>query len=83
MSDTVRYDGVRAQVHLMADGALRFFSRSSKDSSSELPDLIPVMEVKHNRYYYVILNGDICLFRNDDGLVLSPPPSCRNMIKMY
>ena len=29
----------------MADGSLRFFSRSSKDSSSELPDLIPVMKV--------------------------------------
>lgn len=41
----LRYDGVRAQVHLKADGSLRFFSRSSKDSSSELPDLIPVMKV--------------------------------------
>lgn len=44
----LRYDGVRAQVHLMADGSLRFFSRSSKDSSSELPDLIPVMKVPKN-----------------------------------
>lgn len=43
-----RYDGVRAQVHLMPDGSLRFFSRSSKDSSSELPDLIPVMKVCHS-----------------------------------
>lgn len=41
-----RYDGVRAQVHLKPDGSLRFFSRSSKDSSAELPDLIPVMKVR-------------------------------------
>lgn len=41
-----RYDGVRAQIHLLPDGTLRFFSRNSKDSSSELPDLIPVMQVR-------------------------------------
>ncbi|CAB1098420.1 unnamed protein product [Ectocarpus sp. CCAP 1310/34] len=39
-----KYDGVRAQVHHKEDGSLRFFSRNSKDSSSELPDLIPVMK---------------------------------------
>ena len=41
----VRYDGMRAQVHLLEDGSLRFFSRNSKDSSGELPDVIPVMKV--------------------------------------
>lgn len=36
---------MRAQVHLMPDGSLRFFSRNSKESTSELPDLVPVMKV--------------------------------------
>lgn len=45
LSNTNRYDGMRAQIHLLPDGSLKFFSRNSKDSTPELPDLIPVMKV--------------------------------------
>ncbi|CAM9132058.1 unnamed protein product [Laminaria digitata] len=66
-----KYDGVRAQVHLMADGSLRFFSRSSKDSSSELPDLIPVMKdcVTEGVQSYVI-DTEVVAYDRDTGNLL-------------
>eukprot|EP00904_Undaria_pinnatifida_P000403 jgi/Undpi1/10363/HiC_scaffold_29.g12813.m1 len=66
-----KYDGVRAQVHLKADGSLRFFSRSSKDSSSELPDLIPVMKdcVTEGVQSYVI-DTEVVAYDRDTGNLL-------------
>ncbi|CAM9280977.1 unnamed protein product [Discosporangium mesarthrocarpum] len=66
-----KYDGVRAQVHLLPDGNLRFFSRNSKDSSSELPDLVPVMKgcVKAGVQSYVI-DTEVVAYDRDSGNLL-------------
>ncbi|KAG7881034.1 hypothetical protein KL937_001881 [Ogataea polymorpha] len=39
-----KYDGERAQVHLLPDRTLRVYSRSSENMTQRYPDLIPVME---------------------------------------
>ncbi|CAM9496229.1 unnamed protein product [Ectocarpus sp. 12 AP-2014] len=66
-----KYDGVRAQVHHKEDGSLRFFSRNSKDSSSELPDLIPVMKdcVNEGVSSYVI-DTEVVAYDRETGNLL-------------
>ncbi|KAG1346971.1 DNA ligase [Cocos nucifera] len=39
-----RYDGQRAQIHKLADGSIRVFSRQMKESTSRFPDLIHVIK---------------------------------------
>lgn len=39
-----KYDGERAQVHLMEDGQMRVYSRSSENMTERYPDLIPVID---------------------------------------
>lgn len=38
-----KYDGERAQVHLLSDGSMRIFSRNSEDMSVKYPDMVPVI----------------------------------------
>ncbi|KAG2736430.1 hypothetical protein G9P44_000520 [Scheffersomyces stipitis] len=39
-----KYDGERAQVHLLHDGTVRIYSRNSEDMSERYPDLISIMK---------------------------------------
>lgn len=39
-----KYDGERAQVHLMPDGGMRVYSRNSENMTERYPDLIPVID---------------------------------------
>ena len=35
-----RYDGQRAQVHLIKDGSIKIFSRNCEDTTARFPDVI-------------------------------------------
>lgn len=39
-----KYDGERAQVHLLADGSVRVYSRNSEDMSERYPDLLSIVK---------------------------------------
>lgn len=39
-----KYDGERAQVHLLPDGAVRIYSRNSEDMSERYPDLVAIVK---------------------------------------
>ena len=38
-----RYDGQRAQIHMLHDGAIRIFTRDSGDATGRFPDVINIV----------------------------------------
>ena len=38
-----KYDGQRAQIHLLPDGRVKTFSRTCDDSTSRFPDVIKIL----------------------------------------
>lgn len=39
-----KYDGERAQVHILSDGSVRIYSRNSEDMSERYPDLVSIVK---------------------------------------
>ncbi|MCO5599554.1 hypothetical protein L7F22_053660 [Adiantum nelumboides] len=40
-----KYDGQRAQVHLLKDGSIRIFSRNCEDTTSRFPDVLDIVRM--------------------------------------
>ncbi|GLJ09471.1 hypothetical protein SUGI_0110240 [Cryptomeria japonica] len=38
-----KYDGQRAQIHMLMDGSVRIFSRNCEDSTSRFPDVVEIV----------------------------------------
>lgn len=39
-----RYDGQRAQIHRLADGSVRVFSRNGDETTARFPDLVNIIQ---------------------------------------
>lgn len=56
-----RYDGQRAQIHLLPDGSIRIFSRNGEDNTSRFPDVLDIvrnaMQPEANIF---IIDAEVC-----------------------
>ncbi|PKA59712.1 DNA ligase 1 [Apostasia shenzhenica] len=63
-----KYDGQRAQIHKLADGTIRIFSRSMKESTFRFPDLITIVkEYCDPAYQTFILDAEIVAVDRKNG----------------
>ena len=63
-----KYDGERAQVHLLQDGTARVFSRNLLDTSEKYPEVpIYVREACKDNVTSFVLDAEVVAFNNDTG----------------
>ncbi|XP_020246783.1 DNA ligase 6 [Asparagus officinalis] len=66
-----KYDGQRAQIHRLADGSIRIFSRQMKDSTSRFPDLINIIkELSNPAFTTFILDTEVVAVDRKGGVKL-------------
>eukprot|EP01039_Chlorochromonas_danica_P006387 gene6387-7041_t len=66
-----KYDGERAQVHLLEDGTVKIFSRNSEDNTEKYPDLRQV--VRDSRTEHVtsaIIDAEVVAYDREKGQLL-------------
>jgi len=67
-----KYDGERAQVHLLADGSVRIFSRNSEDMTNKYRDLAEVMNrAKKDLVVDCVLDAEVVAFDRVENKLLS------------
>lgn len=49
----IKYDGVRSQIHLLADGAIRIFSRHLEDNTKMWPDVVAMLTEQGDKAVFV------------------------------
>lgn len=58
-----RYDGQRAQIHKLANGSIRVFSRNGDETTSRFPDVISIInEVCNPDTMTFIIDAEVFLF---------------------
>lgn len=66
-----KYDGERAQVHLLTDGTVKIFSRNSEDNSNKYPDLMEhIMRAKHESVTSCVLDAEVVAYDRDRNCLL-------------
>jgi DNA ligase 1 len=67
-----KYDGERAQVHLLPDGSVKIFSRNSEDNSEKYPDLNDVVKRARNPdLVSCVLDAEVVAFDREKKCLLS------------
>lgn len=67
-----KYDGERAQVHLLPDGTVKIFSRNSEDNSEKYPDLKDVVKRARNvGLESCVLDAEVVAYDREKNCLLS------------
>ena len=66
-----KYDGERAQVHLLSDGSVKIFSRNSEDNSEKYPDLRDIVKVaKADKVESFVIDAEVVAYDRERGCLL-------------
>jgi DNA ligase-1 len=66
-----KYDGERAQVHLLDDGSVKIFSRNSEDNTEKYPDLMDVIRrAKNQNITSCVLDAEVVAYDREKGCLL-------------
>jgi DNA ligase-1 len=66
-----KYDGERAQVHLLPDGSVKIFSRNSLDDTNKYPDLAEVIRrAKNDKIESCVIDCEVVAFDREKGCLL-------------
>lgn len=66
-----KYDGERAQVHLLPDGSVKIFSRNSEDNTEKYPDLMDVIRRARNEgVESCVLDAEVVAYDRDRHCLL-------------
>jgi DNA ligase-1 len=66
-----KYDGERAQVHLLSDGSVKVFSRNSLDDSNKYPDLISnIHEARTEAVTTCIVDAEVVAWDRERNVLL-------------
>jgi len=58
-----KYDGERAQVHLLPDGTFRIFSRNSEDNSQKYPDVMAILAgAKRGHVRSIVIDAEVVAY---------------------
>jgi len=66
-----KYDGERAQIHLLPNGQIRIFSRNAEDNTSKFPELIDtVNKFKNDGVTSFIIDSEVVAFDRTNNTIL-------------
>lgn len=67
-----KYDGERAQIHLLGDGVVKIYSRNSEDMSQRYPDLVSIISefTKHSNIPSMIMDCEAVAWDREQSKIL-------------
>jgi DNA ligase-1 len=67
-----KYDGERAQIHLLSDGSVKIYSRNSEDNTGKYPDLVTdtLPAVKDERTVSAIIDTEVVAYDPESKKIL-------------
>lgn len=66
-----KYDGERAQVHLLEDGTVKIFSRNSEDNTEKYPDLRQIVHDSRTEHVTsAIIDAEVVAYDREKGQLL-------------
>ena len=65
-----KYDGERAQVHVMADGAARVYSRNAEDTTPKYPDVCEILRrARRGGVSSIVVDGEVVAYNRETGRI--------------